>query len=163
MSITFYNFLLKMAPLRNSMSLRENTIYMKIVTFNGCNSQTLFQKKQKFSVQKNYKNSANFNINDHNLINCSRVITLNKLTSTEIHSIFVSKIENKLFCNIYLENLFNDNDIDWAAIYMLPRLVAYNTYMRSFQYKILNNVLFLNKKLHIFGIRTSPLCSFCNL
>ena len=39
----------------------------------------------------------------------------------------------------------------------------YNTYMRSFQYKILNNVLFLNKKLYTFGIKPSPLCSFCNL
>ena len=35
--------------------------------------------------------------------------------------------------------------------------------MRSFQYKLLNNVLFLNKKLHIFGIKSSPLCSFRNL
>ena len=35
--------------------------------------------------------------------------------------------------------------------------------MRSFQHKLLNNVLFLNKKLHIFGIKSSPLCSFFNL
>ena len=35
--------------------------------------------------------------------------------------------------------------------------------MRSFQYKILNNVLFLNKKLHTFGIKPSRLCSLCNL
>ena len=28
--------------------------------------------------------------------------------------------------------------INWVAIYMLPRLVIHNTYMRSFQYKILN-------------------------
>ena len=46
---------------------------------------------------------------------------------------------------------------------MLPGLATYNTYMQSFQYKLLNNVLFLNKKLHIFGIKSSPLCSFCNL
>ena len=46
---------------------------------------------------------------------------------------------------------------------MLSRLATYNTYMRSFQYKLLNNVFFLNKKLHIFGIKSSPLCSFCNL
>ena len=46
---------------------------------------------------------------------------------------------------------------------MLPRLITYNTYLTSFQYKILNNVLFLNKKLHTFGIKASPLCSFCNL
>ena len=35
--------------------------------------------------------------------------------------------------------------------------------MRSLQYKILNNVLFLNKKLHTFGIKPSPLYSFCKL
>ena len=46
---------------------------------------------------------------------------------------------------------------------MLPRLITYNTYMQSFQYKILNNILFFNKKLHNFGINSSALCSFCNL
>ena len=46
---------------------------------------------------------------------------------------------------------------------MLPCLITYNTYIQSFQYKILNNVLFLNKKLHTFGIKPFPLCSFCNL
>ena len=64
---------------------------------------------------------------------------------------------------MYFENLFNYHDIDWTAIYMLPSLVTHNTYMISFQYKILNNILYLNKKLHIFGKKPSPLCSFCNL
>ena len=45
----------------------------------------------------------------------------------------------------------------------LTRLGLYNTYMRIFQYKLLNNILSLNKKLHIFGIKSSPLCYFCNL
>ena len=43
---------------------------------------------------------------------------------------------------------------------MLPRLVTYNTYMRSFQDKILNNFLFLNKKQlnkQIFEIETVKL------
>ena len=35
--------------------------------------------------------------------------------------------------------------------------------MRSFQYKIISNVSFFNKKLHTFGIKPSLLCSFCNL
>ena len=34
--------------------------------------------------------------------------------------------------------------------------------MRPFQYKLLKNVLFLKKKLHIFGIKSSPLCFFRN-
>ena len=73
------------------------------------------------------------------------------------------KVKNKPSSNIYFENLFNYHDIDWTAVYMLPRLVTQNNYMRSFQCKILNNILYLNKILHIFGIKSTPLCSFCNL
>ena len=62
-------------------------------------------------------------------------------------------IQNRLFSNIYFGNLFNNNHIDWAAIHMLPRLVTHNIDMRSFLYKIFSNVQFLNKKLHVFGIK----------
>ena len=34
--------------------------------------------------------------------------------------------------------------------------------MRSFQYKILHNILLLNKKLYLSGITKIPLCSYCN-
>ena len=74
----------------------------------------------------------------------------------------ILKVQNKPSSNICFENLFNDYHIEWTAIYMFTRLVTYNTYMRSFQYKILN-VLFSNKILYTFGITPSPLCSFCNL
>ena len=75
----------------------------------------------------------------------------------------ISRAQNKRSSNIYFQNLYNDYNIDWTAIYMLPRLITYNTSMTSFQYKISNNVLFVNKKLHTFGIKPSPLCSFSNL
>ena len=51
--------------------------------------------------------------------------------------------------------------MDWKQIYLLPRLVTLDNYSRSFQYKILNNVLYLNKKLFTFRKSTSPLCPFC--
>ena len=35
-------------------------------------------------------------------------------------------------------------------------------YLHSFQYKILNNFLFLNKKLLVFRIKNTPLCSSYN-
>ena len=41
-------------------------------------------------------------------------------------------------------------------------MTTYNTYLRSFQYKILHNILFLNKKLYLFGITKNLLCSYCN-
>ena len=99
----------------------------------------------------------------YHIIKGSRILTLDKLSSTEMYAILISKVQNKPCSHFCFKNLFNDNDTDCPTIYMLPRLATYNTYMRSFQYKLLSNVLFLNKKLHIFRIKSSPLCFFCNL
>ena len=44
---------------------------------------------------------------------------------------------------------------------MLPWKVSLDSNVRSFQYKVLNNVLYLNKRLFIFGKAPSSLCSFC--
>ena len=79
--------------------------------------------------KKSYENAINRIIHDHHLVKGSRVITLDKLTSTELYSILISKTQNKPSSNIYFENLYNDYNIDWTAIYMLPRLT---TYMRYF-------------------------------
>ena len=38
-----------------------------------------------------------------------------------------------------------------------------DSYSCSFQYKILNSALYLNKKLFTFRKLTSPLCPFCKL
>ena len=116
----------------------------------------------KFIIKETHESTFNLIAHDHHVIKGSRILILDKLSYTEIYAIFYSKFENKPSSNFYFENLFNDNDIDWATIYMLPRLATYNAYMRSFQYKILKNVFFLHKKLHILGIKSSPLCSFCN-
>ena len=43
-----------------------------------------FSRKMQIYYKKNYKNAPNLIIHDHHLIKGSRVITLNKLTSTKI-------------------------------------------------------------------------------
>ena len=53
-------------------------------------------------------------------------------------------------------------DIDWKKICLIPRRATIKSYTRSFQYKITNNALFLNKKLFNIGHVESPACSFCN-
>ena len=68
-------------------------------------------------------------------LHCSRVVTLHKLTSPGIYSILISKVQNKPSSNIYFENLSNDYNIDWAAVFMPNRLTACNIYMRSVEYK----------------------------
>ena len=41
--------------------------------------------------------------------------------------------------------------------------VTINVYLRIFQYKILNNELYLNKKLHTSDLWNTELCSFCKM
>ena len=51
--------------------------------------------------------------------------------------------------------------IDWRKVFLIPRISTIESYTRSFQYKIINNALFLNKRLFKFGVIKSPACSFC--
>ena len=80
------------------MNLRENTNYIKVVFLNGYS----IPKRWKF----NHQNATNFIIHDPHLIKGSRVITLDKVTSTEIYSILISKVQNKP-SNIFLIYLIN--------------------------------------------------------
>ena len=40
--------------------------------------------------------------------------------------------------------------------------VIANSHLRCFNYKIVNNVLYFNKRLFQFSKTQSPLCSFCH-
>ena len=55
------------------------------------------------------------------------------------------------------------NGADWTKVYMFPRQVTTESSLRSVQYKILNNILYLNEKLFKFKIVASPLRSLCKL
>ena len=61
----------------------------------------------------------------------------------------------------YFSNLFTlHDDFDWTKIYDLPRKTNVDTLLRVFQYKILNNVLYLNEKLFHFGLVDCGKCIF---
>ena len=70
-------------------------------------------------IKKPYKDAPNLIIHYNHVSKDTRVFTLDKLTSTEIYSILISKVQNKPSCNIYFENLFDDNNIDWLFATML--------------------------------------------
>ena len=41
--------------------------------------------------------------------------------------------------------------VEWKNIYLLPRKVSNVSNLRMFQYKISNNILYLDKQLYIFN------------
>ena len=63
----------------------------------------------------------------------------------------------------YHEKIFDDYIFNWKLIYRIPRIATFETKIRIFQYKLLNDVLYLNKKLFHFGIISQSKCSFCEL
>ena len=63
----------------------------------------------------------------------------------------------------YHEQNFDEYDFNWKLIYRVPRIATFETKIRIFQYKLLNNVLYLNKKVFHFGIISQSKCSFCEL
>ena len=62
----------------------------------------------------------------------------------------------------YFKTLFPCLNLDWKLMYLLPQILSKNTSLRSFQYKILNNVLYLNHKLFQLKVSATTFCSNCN-
>ena len=61
----------------------------------------------------------------------------------------------KLFSNQY--NIYDEST--WGIIYSLPARVTIDIKISVFQYKILNNILFLNQRLYYLQKMDSPLYS----
>ena len=55
---------------------------------------------------------------------------------------------------LYFANVLGFGEMKWKKVYMLPRIVTIESSLRSFQYKILDNILYLNERLY-------KLCSLC--
>ena len=71
------------------------------------------------------------------------------------------KMRNLTLEETLLLTLFKDNDIDWKAIYILPRKTGYKIYLQSFHDKNLNNILFfLIRNCLILDLKRPPVVRF---
>ena len=97
---------------------------------------------------------------DNNLkVSCS------KLTCKGIYSVLVKNNQTKPTSVSYWQQKLNkqlDNKC-WEQIFLMPWKATIESYTRCFQFKIINNALFLNSQLHKFGLVDSPKCSFCDM
>ena len=88
---------------------------------------------------------------------------LNRLSSKEICNFLIVQKEEKTPSRLYYQKKFSNSNIDWKNIYLLVCIVTKDSKLRTFQFKLLNNVLYFNKMLFKFGKSRSPLRSFSNL
>ena len=106
-------------------------------------------------------NSINIAIHDHHSIKKHQILCLNELDSKELYNIQLLANFLKPTSQAYFENVFAGHVFEWDNICILSRIVTTHSTIRIFQYKILHNVLYLNKKLFKFNKINSPECSFC--
>ena len=85
---------------------------------------------------------------------------MNKSGSRKLYQIQISEKYEKPTLQLHYERYFNKFDFDWKLIYCLPHMVTVDTKLRVFQYKILNNILFVNKMLFKIRKVESAMCSF---
>ena len=98
------------------------------------------------TIIKHNCSSANLLLLNHHLIKKNNLISLNKLHCQELYDVLVYTSPDQPTSHVYFENLFREQELNWKEIYILPRKVSLDCNVRSFQYKVLNNVLYLNKK-----------------
>ena len=120
-------------------------------------------KTWKKILKENRIERSNLVLLDHQLLKNNRTLGIEKMNSKEIYSIIISSKVNMQTSRSCFEKKFPLYNFQWKDIYTLPRKVTINAYIRSFQYKILNNILYLNKKLHTFGLPNTQQCSFCKM
>ena len=118
-------------------------------------------EKWKKCIKETSKNTSFLVVKDYHLLRGSRIIILEKLNSKELYSLLISAIEHQPTSQKYFDNLFPNIELPWKEIYLTACKATADSYLRCFNYKIINNVLYLNKKLFQFGKTQSPLCSFC--
>ena len=113
-------------------------------------------------IKKTSENTSLLVVKDHHLRRGSRIIILEKLSSKELYSLLISAIDHQSTSQKYFNDLFPNIELPGKEIYLTARKVTANSHLRWVNCKIINNVLYLNKKPFQFGKTQSPLCSFCH-
>ena len=117
----------------------------------------------KESINNFARNLNNLYIQDHHLIKRNTIYSLEKRNTKELYHMQLFFKYVKPTCQNYPDRKFDGYNFSWKLICKLPRIATYDAKIRILQYKLLNNALYLNKKLFHFGIISQPKCSICNL
>ena len=75
---------------------------------------------------------------------------LEKLNITELYNMQLVRRVEKPNAQRYFEKKFENPELEWKDIYILPRRVTINASPRIFQYKLLHNNFCLNETLYKF-------------
>ena len=61
-----------------------------------------------------------------------------------------------------LQSNFHFNNDNLKQIFKLFHSIVVKSYVKAFQYKVINSILYTNTKLYKIGFRANDLCTFCD-
>ena len=94
-----------------------------------------------------------------NLIN--DLFDVTKRKSKDYYSLLVLKKTRLPNLAQKLKSDLNLSDEALKNAFLLPHSATFEPYVKAFQYKVLNSILYTNSKLHKIGYISDNLCSFC--
>ena len=96
------------------------------------------------------------------IITLAKMYPLDKLSSKELYQLTIASSCQPPTSQKKILDLLEIDELPWVKVYSLIRSTSIDSYSRIFQYKCLNNILFLNNTLYKLGFSDTPLCSYCN-
>ena len=95
--------------------------------------------------------------NGFGLTIAGKAIDLAEVTSKSVYNAFCSLKQTPATAKAKILKTYPDLAIEWKKLYSLAFETTLDTKLREFQYKILNLIIFTNKKLYRFKMVDSPL------
>ena len=115
------------------------------------------------ATNKNESDSSIFKFPTRAEIKESHTSYMAKLSSKMIYSQPIELVQKPPTSRESFERKLNlQGHINWGTVYNLPRKVTIDETARIFRFRLLHNILFLNKHLHKMNITDTAQCSFCN-
>ena len=93
--------------------------------------------------------------------NGDEVFCVNKKKSRDYYLLLISKKAKLPNAITILHRDFNLSEKQLQQAFSLPHIVALEPYVRAFQYKVLNRILYTNEKLYKIGFISHKDCTFC--
>ena len=90
------------------------------------------------------------------------IFDISKNKSKDLYSLIVSRKAQLPNNAKKLTQSFNLTEEELKLVFTLPHKIVYEPYVKAFQYKILNSILYTNKKLFKIGYSEHDRCTFCD-
>ena len=118
-------------------------------------------KTSNFLVWTGLRHSVPLRLRVH-VPNFENILDLENCKCRDYYHLLIKQKYEKPNKSAKLREEFNLEDKQLSEAFVMPLRVANEPYLRSFQYKVLNSILYTNELLCKIGYVSDPNCSFCH-